>query len=482
MSIVDILLRFLIPIIISFTLYLKYKKYILNKSFKLSAIYYIAFFYFILLSSLKFFKFYNSNYDYFDFGFYLHKIYYCNFYNVENLCTAGHFQPIIFLLNLFSYFQLYPYILLVLGSLVVSLSGIILSYTTFNILKSEKLSLIIGVSYFVFPVTSFIDILGLHPDIFVIFFCTIALFFMSIKRYFLSYISFSLVVLCGEQWLFSFIFFSIYLFFINRNLIYIFLLCISILISFLVFKYLSVNASEHNLTAVTSSAGPYSSLVNFDLEKILFDNLPKKIYFIFFICLPFLFLFNNIFFILIPDFSKILLSTELLHFLVDSHYTVVILPVIFFSYAVRIKNIISRLNLVIISFFIFVSLSISNSALPISINFYTNYAASNYNFKNYFYKKNELSDIRLMLDYSDDIVIVNKAFHKDFYKFKNLSRFTNLDNYIGKYFIFNNNQHLSDGATYSESDFNIKINEALFFLKNNCHIKYNNNGYLLFKC
>ncbi len=465
-----------------YILYFNYKNFINNIKLKFNIIYFIAFSYLILLTFLKFSKYINNNYDYFDFGFYLHKIFNCGINNIDFECNSGHFQPIIFLFKIFTFFDFFPFILLLTSTLIITVSGILISHIALILFKDSTLAVIIGLCFFLFPMTSFIDLLGFHPDIFAILFCTLSFFFLSKNYIYLSFLAFSFVIFCGEQWLFSFILFSLYLYYFSKKKLFLFLFFLSVLVSFLIFLYLSIISSEHNIASVLSDDGPYSSLINFNLNRVLFENFFKKLYFLFFLFFPFLLFHEYIILIIIPDLAKILLSTELLHFMVDSHYTVIILPVIFYSYINKIKLLFNRFKILTFTLFICLGLSISNSALPISINFYSNYAASNYNYKNYFSSRPALYDVILFLNVDDDLVILNKSFHKDFYKFSKLKRFTNLDDYLGKYFLFNTSDHISDGSTYSEKDFQDKIKNSLLFLHNNCELKYNNDGFLLFKC
>ena len=160
----------------------------------------------VVMSSLKLLKLRAYNYEFYDFGLYLHKLSVIHNANwseqLELVFNVGHVQPVLIVFSLICDFPGWPQILLVLQSVIFTLS-IIPVYKSLNLSGQVNAEQTVGVTaiYFLNPFVSFNDILGFHPECLVFPSVLWAYYFFRKNNIFGVVTSALILSLVSEQWI-----------------------------------------------------------------------------------------------------------------------------------------------------------------------------------------------------------------------------------------------------------------------------------------
>lgn len=352
----------------------------------------LCIFYIVLLGLMKFIKASTEHFYLFDYGLYVNKVWrLANMKFTEAIfvaSTEGHFQPIVYLYSLIFRITNSFNAVMIVETLTLSATSLIV----YVFAKSSNLedfpSFLIGLAFLINPLLSMNDILGFHPDHFVIpmFFVTLLLF--RYDKFYTAIIPSSIICLCGEQWIltscalwlyaviryrrpcFSGIVFGIYL--------SIFFVVISVV--------LGVSASNNSLEYLTAESSPFYYASIFDFIINLTE--PKKIFFLLFVFSPLLALRNidkRGIVLILPDLVKILGARDSLIYSVEGHYTLPILGaiIVIFIESVRFRNPFQISSNTMRFAFLTLILSTIHGPLPYSFDFITNISSNIYNYKNY---------------------------------------------------------------------------------------------------
>lgn len=358
-----------------------------------------VFCYCLIMLSLKYLKLESLNYEFFDSGLLVNKFFrisQATFSEAWSIALfEGHFQPIILIFAwLYSLFDS-PFFPFAVETLTLA-SGVIPLYMMANkCWGCSSSSAVLAICYLLNPVLQFNDILGFHPDHVVLPVLLWAFFFAFIGRYQAAVLTVTCLCVVGEQWIPLGASFGLFLIFefqrYRLGLLTFFLFTVFFL--FLIFVLMPMFGSTNAGQFLIQPSSPYSSLFNGDiLETLLKLVEPRKLFFIFFLFFPFFFLplgSWRIMIVAIPDLVKTLLSDDMLHFAVEGHYTVGLIAVIFTGYISTLKvlskkygsKIIKQISLV--SLVTLFGLTFSHSPLPNSFNFWSEWSAGTFSYKNY---------------------------------------------------------------------------------------------------
>lgn len=441
-------------------------------------IFFLPLIYFLIITTIEFLKLFNNNYDFFDYGLYanrVQRIAESNYTNALNIALfEGHFTPILFIFKFFSII-VNPFSLLIFNTLIILSSLIPIYYFLKKNFFNKTLIFLIFLIFLFYAPLSFINILGFHPEVALIPLYCWAIYFFIYKNKTLLLLTTFLIICCGEQYLPSLI--LLYIFFGKRIfsskelfliIIFIFLYFVSIF-----FDIFSLRNSD-DVRFIFSSSNPYSYLFSSEsLFKVIYDfDWIKKIVFLYLIFLPFFFVFNYKFlFILLFEFSKLLLSTEPYHYSIEGHYLVVILPVIFFGFLYKLsltnKKYIKKL--VLLSLSITVGLSFGHSSIPGTINFWTQWSGGTFHYNQYL--KSEMAiekekiNFYIKSDRRNNIYLTNSAVTVDLIKNHNLNLFKQNDDLFASKFD-NSFLILEKPIFFSGAGGHLSTNDDKVFLNN----------------
>lgn len=393
----------------------------------------------IVYISLKFLKLRSFNYPLFDSGIYLNHLYYI--FNSTSVSEQfklslglGHYQPIKFLLAYLFYFDYAPYILYALQS-VLLFSSLIPLYKLLKFFKFPCHNRAFFILLFITsPILMFQDILGFHPDIFVTPLTLWAFYFIVILKPFLLFLILNLICICGEQWIPLCIGFSLYYFlFISKKDGIYFILYFIVYFIFCLFYILPfLNSENAHIFSGINQIDPFSLLFKEFPYEWIFSNrvlnfyevifTPRKILFFFFLLLPFAFIpfFSRVFLVIGgPDLMKILLSNEPLHYAIEGHYAVSLLPLCFISCIVflnssAIFSLYLRQNLPVFLLAITIGLGIGHSPAPYSYDFWLNTGSRDFKYSNYVFNDRSIAFETILksnfVDQGSSLEITNHAF------------------------------------------------------------------------
>lgn len=429
--------------------------------------------YCILITSLKWLKLYYLNYPLFDAGLYLNKlsiISEAEFY--EKLAVAliqGHFQPImLFYALIFKYTPLPQYAVFFLETCTLAFAAFPVYLLTQMATKDRCTSLLVAGTFLIYPLLSFNDLLGFHPDHVVLPCLLFAFYFSETRRYLLATIFLIIISITSEPWIPIVAFFGIYIL-IKEKKIYFGLLLFGISLVFFIFIYfylLKLPGSGNASYFLSSQSSPYINLINLDILGVLRSFNLKKIFYVYIIFMPLLFLplIRPIYLIVaIPDFCKALLSTEPLHYAPEGHYTLGIIACIFMSLISAIKYLGAKFSkdfakkisiLLLLNTFIF---SVLHSVFPWSIDFWTGRYKKDFNYVNYTSpeKRNNFNfAINLVnsLPNNTKIEISNNAFFPDLAT-KKIEIFPGENWHKANYLILDIQKNQTSGSMLNEETF-----------------------------
>lgn len=436
---------------------------------------------FIILKTLKSISF---NYELFDAGLYVSKLWRINAAGWSKgwylALGEGHFQV---MSGIYAWIYgwldspLLPYAM----ETVTLASGAIPIYLLANNkLSSHKLALLLALTYLLNPLVQFNDILGFHPDHIVLPATLWAFYFAETDQYKKAIAALVLASFGGEQWIPCASAFGVYLW-LGRGQR---LLGISIAITFmalfavLLFWALPMLGSENSGSSVFSPYGLQSAYWELTsgspslILKMLLD--PKKAFFVFFLLFPFLFLpFRSwaIMIVAIPDFVKTMGSGEMLHYSVEGHYTLALIAVIFVAYIDALPKLADKyghdlhIKLPVITAVITLTFSIAHSPLPISFDFWSNWSAGTYNYKNYLSGERVASLRRaenlIGLNPSQKIEISNAAFTPNLARrYHKPERFPSEDWMNCDFILLDKDKYKGAGSHRQQEQYLIKFNKA----------------------
>lgn len=457
----------------------KYKLIYNNYSPNAINILWITSFYFIIISVLKYRKIVTNHFDFFDAGLYINKLNRLHYSDADSfwklVFSDGHFQPINAIFVLFYKITNYIYIPFFIETLIIS-SGIIPIYLlSKSKLNNSLLSLVISSTFLLNPLVQFNDILGFHPDHIVLPLLLWAFYFADRKLILPCFAS--LLVLCGssEPWIVMVSFFGIYL--ILEYKYYLFggfiFLSSALLFFYITFYYLPFYSSHNSGHLVFGSDGPYHIFLSGsfgDILNLLFS--PRKLFFLFFLFLPFLFLplaSWRVMVVAIPEVAKTLFSSEPLHYAVEGHYTLGLIAVMFVGYIFTIEKIyliysvIAR-RLITVSFFLSLALSVSHGPTPISVDFWANTSSGSFNYRNYLFDSRSASlsiaSGFLPVNHDYKLQISNNTYANSFGLVKDLKLFPDVGWQNSNYILLSKAINQSTGAVAIIDQYNINFNLA----------------------
>lgn len=439
----------------------------------------LAFFYFILISFLKFKKIITNHYDFFDAGLYINKLnrlYYSDsdiFWRL--VFSDGHFQPINAIFVLFYKITNYVYIPFFIESLIIS-SGILPIYLlSMRKLNNSSLSLVISSAYLLNPLVQFNDILGFHPDHIVLPSLLWAFYFADRKLILPCFASLLILCCASEPWIIMVSFFGIYVILEYKYYIFgsIIFLSSALLFFYITFFYLPFYSSHNAGPIVFGSDGPYFIFLTGsfgDIFNLLFTT--RKFFFLFFLFLPFLFLplaAWRVMVVAIPEIAKTLFSSEPLHYAVEGHYTLGLIAVMFVGYIFIIKKIylnypVIANRLITILFFLSFALSISHGPTPISVNFWANTSSGSFNYRNYLFDSRSASlsiaSSYLPLNHDYKLQISNNTYANSFGLVKDIKLFPETGWQNSDYILLSKATNQTTGAVAILERYNVNFNLA----------------------
>ena len=397
----------------------------INPAFYRSAIFAVSLIYLGCIYSLEWMKFEAANYEFFDFGLYANRILrlsQSNFFDALEIANReGHFQPI--LLFFWAFGLVSPEKILLVGTIVIVSSVVPIIGISKCLGLQRKIGLYAILIFLVYPPVSFVNILGFHPEIFLITFYLFLFYFFEIKKFKFSLFVSGLIFCCGEQYLPSLILVWALLGFNYFGVKRAVLVMLFILLSCtLLFLFASSMQFKNDVIFILANAGsPYSYLsMNADPEVFFrqFDA-PRKIVFLALLFGPFIWIFDwRVLSVGAFELLKLLLSSERYHFSLEGHYTVVLIPVIIFSLLKGIEKfpIEQRFLNLKNSLAIVFGLSFGHSALPGTLNFWTNWSAGTYNLAKYqsSEREEELDELVALMDLEDRplVLVTNGVVNK----------------------------------------------------------------------
>lgn len=449
-----------------------------------------------LFYSSKFLKLTNFTYPLFDSGIYLNHEYLI--FNSKSLIDGfkisiglGHFQPIKLLYSFLFYFKHGPFILYFIQTLIL-FSSIFPLYKILILLNLPIYNRVLFILIFsLSPVIYFQDILGFHPDVLITTLVFWAFYFLLLRKFFILFILLLFISFCGEQWITLCIGFSIFIIFNYSKLFGLLFLSFYLSLFYVCLFYILPSFNSENAFIFSSNSSdillvsrafPYGWIHNFSINEflnVLFT--PRKLFFLIILFLPFLFipLFSKIFlFICGPDILKLVLSSEPLHYAIEGHYLVSIIPFSIISciyYVVRYH----KYNLVIYFFSLQIASGIGHSPFPYSYDFWLDTSSSDFNYKNYHDKlrKSEMNNLlnSLPINKFSKIEITNNAFSYPLANsFHQLKLFPSSEWEMADFIIIDSIKPHTSGGILSENVYIYSFNEAYRIIKLSHNLCYKN--------
>jgi uncharacterized membrane protein len=358
--------------------------------------------YCFVLISLKTLKSVSLNYELFDTGLYINKLWRLAHAGSGDGwaigLVEGHFQPIIFLYAfIYGLFDspLLPFFL----ETITLASGVVPVYLLAKSKLNDNVSpLLIALAYLANPLLQFNDILGFHPDHIVLTSLLWAFCFAETRSYKATVVALIFVSLGSEPWIPIASAFGVYLW-IGRGekllgviVSMVFAMLFFCVLFWILPKFGSTNSAQLVFGSDTGYS-PYSILTSGSIGEVFKLIIqPQKAFFVFFLLFPFLFLplrSLSILIVAIPSIVKTLGSSELLHYSVEGHYTLALIAVMFVGYIQALAKLSyhrvfkNSSQVAIVTLTIMVTFSLVHGPLPVSFDFWSNWSAGSFNFRNY---------------------------------------------------------------------------------------------------
>ncbi len=396
--------------------------------------------YVLVMISMKLSKLYWHHYDFFDAGLYFHKIWKISVVTLHDAVwialLEGHFQPILLIFNLFTFGGYAPEAAFVLETLSFASCAIAIFKLAEFHFKQPLIKFFISLSFLLNPLLHYNDVLGFHPDHLILPSLLWGLYFWETARIRLAVVFFLLGLLSSEPFFPSLAFLGLALFLSTKERIASFSIATVASGLFFVVIVLLPNENAPNLaTDLLDKKNVFSVISSPSVEKFLELLDLRKGFFIYFVFLPVLFsplLYWPALIVLIPEFMKVLLSTEPLHFAIEGHYTLVFIAMGYWALIRVLSGNFSylkanALKLSLTSLVLSLCLSIGHGVLPLSLNFWLNLSAKNYHYSNYYESRRTMDVQKIIaagyLRDDDRLVVTNDAFIRDFARRKDFKFF-----------------------------------------------------------
>lgn len=384
-------------------------------------------FYVAILGVLKCLKYYNANYEIFDLGLYENKLWRISnstSYNKLHIAlTEGHFQPLMIIWG-YIYSVGGIYLCMILETVGLSLGSIFVYKLSSAYKLNRKASLLFAVIYLISPVLSFNDILGFHPDFIVLPALICAFYLAKIAKYNILWIPLIFIAGSSEPWIPLIAFFGLFLVFEYKRYCYgisvILISCVSMWTILFVILPLSSSASAGSVLLTDS---PYAYLSQLDFYQLTNSFLDIRKFLTFTLLFaPFAFiplLMPTYILLAMPELLKVFLSLEPLHYSIEGHYTLgvqAVLIVATISYVSRKYTdwaLVSKNTRKILGMTL--TYVVVNSALPISINFYSETGGGAFNINKYIKSlRNEVEYINRHIDVDlNQHIVGNNNFYSE---------------------------------------------------------------------
>ncbi|MEO5357144.1 MAG: DUF2079 domain-containing protein [Nitrospirae bacterium YQR-1] len=344
----------------------------------------ISVLYFVVFAVMAYLRFESFNTNYFDMGIFGHKIWGISVSNTLpdaiKASLAGHFQPILLMYGLL--FKFYPSVHIVVLSQVLFMTlSVIALFSIFKMYIEDRVWLIVlVVIFFLYPQTEFNTISVFHPDFFYLFFCLWAYRFSLRGRHTAALIAITAGALTKETFIIGALFFSFYVAFDKkgRRPAIIFAMVFLVLISAALF-YIFVLLPKNLASFMDNFSYIGEALHN---PSVLFHSILKfidrKVFFVIFQFLPFLFIpFLRLKELIpaVPFFIISFLSVNHLHSSLDSHYSVANIAPVFVSLTIALKGLNDRYgknftgSVLLFILIMVATFNIAHSPSPVSLNF-----------------------------------------------------------------------------------------------------------------
>jgi len=355
--------------------------------------------YCVLLFSLKFSKLISLNYELFDAGIYINKLWRISAAGwgeaLHIALVEGHFQPILLLYGMFYGWFESPWLPYLLETVTLASGAIPVFLLARKILSAGIAPSLIAFSYLLHPIVQFNDILGFHPDHIVLPALLWAFYFAEAGRYRALFLSLVVLSLGSEPWIPLASAFGLFLALHYKKTVLGLVTAMGFmgLFVFVLFYLLPHYGALNSSNSVFSAESAYGALLSgnsVEFFKLLVE--PRKIFFLFFLLFPFLLLPLRAWAVMVvalPDLAKTLLSSELLHYSVEGHYTLGLIGVLFVGYIHALKELSGQYGewvvtrLPVVTLVITAGLSIAHSPLPTSFDFWSNWSGGAFNYGNY---------------------------------------------------------------------------------------------------
>jgi uncharacterized membrane protein len=353
---------------------------------------------------LKTLKSISLNYEFFDAGLYVNKLWRIAEGSWEErfriALVEGHFQPAMIIYGLLYGIFKSPLVPYFFETCALASGAIPVYLLARSKLPGRSSPLLIALAYLLSPLVQFNDILGFHPDHIVLPLLLWAFYFAETGHYASSIAALVCLSLSSEPWILSASAFGFYLwlkhgrFRLGIGVAAGFLIIFLTILFWLLPKMGSTNAGPQVFDP-SGNASPYRFLFSgepAEFLKLLME--PRKAFFIFFLFFPFLFIPLRAWSTLIvalPDFAKTLGSSEMLHYAVEGHYTLGAVAVVFVAYINALKTIdmklkfLTAMNLPLMAVCLTFVLSMAHSPLPISFNFWSQWSGGAFRYQNYWF-------------------------------------------------------------------------------------------------
>jgi len=356
--------------------------------------------YTLVMFGMKAAKSISLNYELFDAGLYVNKLFRMSQAHPSDMwalaLVEGHFQPISALFAVAYGVVNSPLVPYGLETIVLASGAIPVFLLAQRVWGPGIGAVTLALAYLLSPLVQFNDILGFHPDHIVLPSLLWAFYFAEAGRYGRS--TLALLVLCSasEPWIPLAAAFGAFLILQHKK----YSLGVVTFVGFTALFFYILFVHQPQFGAINSGydlvklGSPYSMLLSGDpsqIVKLLAE--PRKLFFVCFLFFPFLFLPLRawpVMVVALPDLAKILLSSEMLHFSVEGHYTLGLIAVMFAGYIYSLKEVADSYGawvlgrLPIVTLVLTVGLSVAHSPLPTSFNFWSNWSGGAFNYRNYF--------------------------------------------------------------------------------------------------
>lgn len=375
-----------------------------------------------ILLLLKSLKYINLNYELFDLGLYYQQLQTLNLTSDTMdkvlLALRGHFHPSLLVFawieKIFGFFAVMTFQTCFIASSLYPLYKLAEKH-----LKNHVLQVFIIFAFATSPVIHFLDILGFHPDHVFLPSLLWLCYFLNKNNKILFYIFVIIAISAGEQWMPTLVAFLIFYKPHKEMLLHARGTACAVSIIFVCYLLSKIYGQQ----AYSIFHQP-SNVEDFVFDPSLWV---KKIFFAFWVLgafLPAIALNYRISAALSPFFLKLLVVSEEYHFSIEGHYTYDVMAVLFVLLATAPLHNLSPKFKRVFGFYVcllpfyFVGQSLGHGVMPYSVNFYTQYSASTFNYQNYLPNedKRQLVKMNMWLSQNDKLMVgvTNDAFVPDF--------------------------------------------------------------------